>query len=102
MKCATHKTYKAKRQPKADCDRCWRIWLAKELNRMEGEYDALWNDNTDLRQENERLVYDLVEAEGAREWAEDEAYEFEWEARCLSNQVEELEGELRALEDSDE
>jgi hypothetical protein len=27
LKCKKHPTYKARRQPRSDCDRCWLRWL---------------------------------------------------------------------------
>ncbi len=37
MKCDKHKSYKAIRKPKVDCDRCWEIYNAKQKAKEEKE-----------------------------------------------------------------
>ena len=37
MKCKKHPRYQAKRQPRADCDACWEIWLEESPNEFVSE-----------------------------------------------------------------
>lgn len=34
MACKKHPKYEVKREPRADCDRCWLMWLRKEVERL--------------------------------------------------------------------
>lgn len=39
--CKRHPTYRGQRQPRAECETCWMIWLIQELARLACRVQAL-------------------------------------------------------------